>query len=153
MMKIEKTIEIEAPVEQVFGYISDPAHTPEYMPSAYKVKDIQRLPDGRYTYTLVNKLLGVHMDFTCEQVEVSANERLIQKMQGTGIDSLMTQRFERLADGKTRLSLVAEINLHAGPLATYGETFFERYFGHGAEMSLEAIKAHVEAKTLSATPS
>ncbi len=60
MITIEKTIEIEAPVEQVFGYTSDPAHTPEYMPSAYKVKDLQRLPDGRYTYTLVNKLLGGH---------------------------------------------------------------------------------------------
>ena len=73
------------------------------------MKDLQRLPDGRYTYTLVNKLLGVHLDFACEQVEASLNERLIQKMQGTGIDSLKTQHFERLADGKTRLGLVAEI--------------------------------------------
>ena len=145
MIKVEKSIVTDAPVEQVFAYVVDPAHLPEYMTGGGEVKDIQRLPDGRYTYTNVGKFLGIHLESKCEQVEVVPNERIVWKDQGGGMDSTMTQRFERLPDGKTRVSLVSETTLHAGPFAKFGEAFFAKYFDHGVEMAMEAAKAHIEA--------
>ncbi len=152
MIKTEKTIVIDAPVDQVFAYAIDPALTPEYMTGVDEVKDIQRLPDGRYTYTLVSKFLGLHADFKCEQVEVIPNERLVEKMHGAGLDANTFARLERLEGGKTRINYTAESTLHAGPLAKFGETFLAKYFDHGIEMAMHALKAHVEAKALAATP-
>ena len=145
MLRIEKSIEIDAPVEQVFAYLIDPTHEPEFMTDTDEVKDVQRLPDGRYTYTNVGKFLGLHLDSKCEQVEVIPNERLVVKMQGGGIEGTGTERFERLPDGKTRVSVVNEGHLHAGPFAKFGEAFLARYMDHGISMTVEAAKAHIEA--------
>lgn len=153
MIKTEKSGVIDAPVEQVFAYVSDPTHEPEYMTGTDEVKDIQRLPDGRYTHTNVSKFLGLHMDFKNEQTEVIPNERIVEKMEGAGMDGTVTFRFEPLAGDKTRVSVVGETTLHAGPLAKFGEAFLAKYFDHGVEMSVEAAKAHIEAGTTAPTPS
>ncbi len=152
MFTLQKSIEIEAPVEQVFAYINDPMHESEYMPGTDEVKDIQRLPDGRYTHTNVSKFLGLHLDFKDEQVEVIPNERIVEKMHGAGMDSTITFRFERLGDRKTRVSFVAESSLHAGPLAKFGEAFMARYTDHGTAMAMEAAKAHIEANVPTGAP-
>lgn len=144
MMRIEKSIVTDVPVERVFAYVVDPAHQPEYMTGTDDVKDIQRLPDGRYTYTNVSKFLGLHVDSKCEQVEVVPNERIVEKSQGGGMDGTSTERFERLPDGKTRVTVVGETTLHAGPFAKFGEAFLTRYMGHSVEMAMEAAKAHIE---------
>ncbi len=153
MFTLEKSIEIDAPVEQVFAFVVDPTHEPEYMPGTDEVKDLQRLPDGRYTHTNVSKFLGLHMEFKNEQVEVIPNERIVEKMHGAGMESTITFRFERLGDTKTRVSFVAENSLHgAGPLTRFGEVFMSKYTDHGTAMAMEAAKAHIEAETLAATP-
>lgn len=144
MIKIQKSIVTDAPVEQVFAYLYDPAHQPEYMTGTEEVKNIQRLPDGRYTYTNVSKFLGLHVDFACEQTEVVPNERIVETMHGAGMDGTVTEHLESLEDGKTRVSIDGETTIHAGPLAKLGETFFAKYFDHGVEMAMEAAKAHIE---------
>lgn len=145
MIRMEKSIEVDAPVEQVFAYIVDPSHAPEYTPNVDEVKDVHRLPDGRYTYTTVGKFLGLRMDFKAEQTEVIPNERIVEKSHGAGMDDTTTERFERLEGGKTRVRLVSETNLHGvGPLARFGEAFLEKYFDHGTEMGMAAAKAHIE---------
>ncbi len=151
-MKIEKSIVIDAPVEKVFAYFVDPAHAPEYMVGADEVKDIRRLPDGRYTYTIVSKILGFHVDMKDEQFEVIPNEQIVVKMEGAGMDSIMTESVEILGGGKTRASLVAETTFHGGPLAKFGESFLATYMDHGVEMSMEAAKAHIEMGAPVVTP-
>lgn len=153
MIRSEKSIVVDAPVEKVFAYINDPARSPEYMPGANEVKDIQRLPDGRYTYTIVSKFLGLHIESKDEQVEVIPNERIVEKSHGGGIDSSMAMQFERQEGDKTRVHMVSETTIHAGPLEKFGESFFAKYFDHGEEMAMEAAKAHIEAGTPAATPS
>ena len=145
MIRIDKSIVTDAPIEQVFAYLVDPTHLPEYMTGGGEVKDIQRLPDGRFTYTEVSKVLGIRAESKCEQSEVVPNERIVWKDQGGGMDSSMTERFERLPDGKTRVSVISETALHAGPFAKFGEAFFAKYFDHGVEMAMQAAKAHIEA--------
>lgn len=155
MYTLQKSIEVDAPVEQVFAYVQDPTHEPEYETGTDEVKDVQRLPDGRYTYTSVSKFLGLHLDFECQQVEVVPNERIVEQMHGGGMDGTGTMRFERLEEGKTRVRFVSEGRLHAGPLAKFGEAFLVKYMDHGVEMSMQAAKAHIEAQAgaHAATPS
>lgn len=145
MLRFEKSIVIDAPIERVFAYAVDPARQPEYITGTHEIKDIHRLPDGRYTYTSVSKILGLHVDFMCEQVEVVPNERIVEKMRGGGMEGTVIERVERLSDGKTRASFVSETTLHAGALAKFGEAFLTRYMDHGTTMALEALKEHIEA--------
>ena len=146
MIKMEKSIEVDAPVEQVFAYLLDPKHATEYAPNVNEVKDIHRLPDGRHTYTVTGKLLGLHFDFKAEQVEVIPNERIVEKSHGAGMDDTTTERFERLESGRTRVLLTSETSLHgAAPIARFGEAFLEKYFDHGTEMGMAAARAHIEA--------
>jgi len=150
MFTVEKSIIVDAPIEQVFAYTVDPALEPEYMTGTDEVKDIQRLPDGRYTYTTVSKFLGLHMDFKCEQTEVIPNERIVEKMRGGGIDGMSDERLEPLEGDKTRVTIHSEGSLHAGPLARFGEPFLEQYMNHGVEMAMQAAKAHIEARVSAA---
>lgn len=43
MAKLKKSVNINAPVEKVFGYIEDPINRPEFWPSLVEVKDVERL--------------------------------------------------------------------------------------------------------------
>lgn len=149
MIKMEKSIVVSAPVEQVFAYINDPARELEYMTGVDEVKDIKRLPDGRYSFTEVDKFLGMHFDTKCEATEVVPNERIVEKMRGGGMDGVMTMRFEPLEGGKTRVSLTAETNIHAGPVSKFSEAFMVKYMDHGTSMAMEAAKAHIEAESAS----
>lgn len=153
MFKLEKSVEIVAPVEVVFAYIVDPAHHPEWDRAVDEVKDIQRRPDGRSSYTTVKRLLGLHIDFTEEQAEVIHNERLVLTTHAAGMDATTTFRFERLEGSKTNVSLLSELTLHGpGPLARFSESVVAKYVDHGFEMGLMAVKAHIEAETRTAAP-
>ncbi len=150
MVTIEKSIVIDAPIEQVFAYFGDPAYASEYLPGVDGVKDIQRLSDGRYTWTLVTGFLGMHVDIKSEQVKVVPHERIVEKGHGGGIDGTVTTRFEGLENGETRVTVVNENILHAGPLGKFGEAFLARYFDRGEGKAMEAAKSHIEARTLAA---
>ncbi len=146
MFKLEKSIEVVAPVETVFSYIVDPTHQPEWDPGVDAVKAIQRLPNGGSTYTSVKKFLGLPLDLQEEQVEVIPQERIVLTTHGTGLDANTTFRFESPEGGTTRVRFVSEITLHGpGPLAKFGESVLAKYLDHGIEMGLVAVKAHIEA--------
>lgn len=154
MFTLEKSIEVDAPIKTVFAYIVDPAHQPEWDPGVGAVKALQRLPDGRYTYTSVSKLLGLPLDLHEEQVKVIPNERIVLTTHGTGIDATTTFRFEPLEGGKTRVIFVSELTVQGpGPLAKFGESVLAKYMDHGIAMGLTAVQAHIEAEARSATPS
>ena len=53
MAKVVKSVSIRAPVDQVFGYMSEPTNQVEIWPSIVEVSDVQRLPDGGYTHDWV----------------------------------------------------------------------------------------------------
>ena len=77
---------------------------------------------------------------------VIPNERIVEKSHGAGIDGTVTERLEPLDGNKTRLTILTETTLHAGPLAKFGESFLVKYMDHGIEIALEAAKVHIEAR-------
>lgn len=151
MFKFERSIVIDAPVEQVFAYLLDPTHVPEYMQEIEEVRDIQRLPDGRSSCTLVSKFLGLRVEVRNEKVEVIPNERIVEKSQGEGLEYTGSTRFERLDGGKTRTSVADEVTIHGGPLGKLGEAFFAKRFVHGEEVAMQLAKERLEAAARATT--
>ena len=154
MIKVEKDVVIDAPAQALFAYLIDPAHMPEYFEGIDEVKDIHRLPDGRYTYTIVSRILGLRLESKSEHLEIVPNERLVEKTQSTLADVTQSIRFERLEANKTRVSVAGEYTLRGtGPLAMYGEPYFATYIERGTETILNALKARLEVRKPAATPS
>lgn len=144
MLRIEKAVEINAPVEEVFTYVTDPTHLPEYHPGIAEVKDVERLPNGGYRYRTIDKVLGFRVKSTWEDVEFVRNERGVNEMHNPLMDVTAHAMFERLPGGRTRASNIAEVRLHGGPLGRLGELLLGKYMGRGAEMAIAVAKARME---------
>ncbi len=145
MLKIEKSIVIDAPVETVFAYANDPNRAPEYYAGVDDVKDIRPLPNGGYTFKSTYKIAGLHTEVTGEDIEVVPNERFVAKFRSALDDVNLTVTFERLDGGKTRVTCHEEHTLHGGILGTLGEPFLAKYLDHAAEQTQATLKARIEA--------
>lgn len=143
MLKVEKSVVIDAPVHRVFDYVADPMHLPEYWEGINEVKDVRKLPNGDYALTAVGNVLGLRIEESGEVVEFVPNERLVVKGHGSLYDSTTTIQFEKLGADKTRVNAVGEYTFR-GPLVKFGEPFLARYTDHAAEMTIAAAKVHIE---------
>lgn len=103
MAKVERSMEIQAPVEKVFGYAAVPSHLPEFWPSMVEVKDVQPLPNGGHCFGWVYHMAGMRFDGTSEDIEYVPNQQMVQKTRG-GIDSTINWTFqpaERMGAGRS----------------------------------------------------
>ncbi len=74
MAKVERSITINAPVDKVFAYISDPANQLEWLPSITDVRDVTGQGVGRrwgWTY----KMIGLSFRGEDEVIEYIPNQR------------------------------------------------------------------------------
>lgn len=148
MFKIQKSIVIDAPVEQVFAYVADPQHMPEYYTDVNEVQSLRQLPSGGYSCRFMP------LDLNVESSELFPNERIISHGTSCGpMDHVtLTTTFERLDAGKTRVTCLEVHAFRGGFFGRLGEKGAARYFDRAAEMTLAALKSRIEAKTLAATP-
>ena len=144
MIKIEKSIVIEGPVEEVFAYASDLVHAREYFTGVEKVSDVRSLPSGGYSFKSVNKVDGLHTEMTSEDVAFVRNERMVARARGALDEMLLTATFERLEGGKTQVTCIEEHTLQGGILGKLGEPFFAKYLDHAAELTQASLKACIE---------
>lgn len=156
MIRYEQRVIIDAPVEAVCAYILDPAHMQEYIgASEVEIGNIQRLPNGGYRYTAREKVLGMQTTSTLEDVEVVPNERTETEVHSALLDGVTSWRFQRLADGKTSVSIVEEFRLHGGPLGRLGEALFNRFLAksanEGVGRHMKVAKARIESSARAAT--
>ena len=77
MARIKKSITINAPVEEVFGNVEEPANVPEYWPSVIEVKDVEQLPNGGTKSGWVYKMAGVRFEGSSEAIEYIPNQRTV----------------------------------------------------------------------------
>ncbi len=93
MAKIQKSIQISAPVEKVFDYLLDPDNLPAIWPSLMEVKDIQRTPGEELSsYKWTYKMAGMRFEGTTETTEsmcVDSKKLSLKKpLSRTGSDHL-----------------------------------------------------------------
>ena len=143
MAKIEKTITINAPVEKVFGYVSEPTNLPEIWPSMVEVTDVQPLPNGGKSYRWVYKMAGMRLEGTSEHTEYVANERIVSKSKG-GIESTITWMFQPEAGG-TKVTTQAEYTVPIPVLGKLAEAFIVKANEREGELILANLKARMEA--------
>lgn len=142
MTTIKKDITIEAPIDQVYKYVDDPMHLPEFWPSMVEVKDIETLPNGGHRFQWLYKMAGARFEGVSETLEHALNERIVDKTKGP-LDSTFEWTFRREA-GKTNVGLAVDYELPATLLGKLSEKFLHRLNEREAETMLVNLKDRLE---------
>lgn len=145
MIKTEKSIVIDASVDEVFAYATDPKHAPEYFTGVLEVSDVKRLPNGGYNFKSVNRFAGAHTHMTDETLEFVPSKRIVTRSTGSLADVKVTATFQSEVSRKTRVTCVEEYTIHGGFLGKLGEPFLAKYVNHAAELTQATLKARIEA--------
>jgi len=141
MEKVERSITINAPVEKVFSYITDPMNSLEYTPGMTEVRDITGQGLGQkfgWTY----KMIGIPFKGESEVMECIPNERYVEKSTG-GIVSTWTWTFKPEAGG-TLVNVVVEYTIPVPVLGKVGERLVMKQSEREADISVAYIKERLE---------
>jgi len=139
--KIEKSITINAPVEEVFAYVEDPMNELEYLPSLVAVKDVTGQGVGahhRWTY----KMAGLRFEGETTVTEYIPNEWMVVETKG-GIVSTWSWTFTP-EDGGTKLDLTLEYTVPIPVLGKLGEALVLKQNEREAGQAMVNIKAKLE---------
>jgi len=141
MAKVERSFKINAPVEKVFSYVTDPRNELEYIPSITDIRDITGQGVGqRFGWTY--KMMGIPLKGKDEVTEYVPNQRYVHKSTG-GIVSTWTWTFQPEAGG-TRLSLVVEYTIPVPVLGKVGERLALRQTEREADLAMATLKDRLE---------
>ncbi|UCD68133.1 MAG: SRPBCC family protein [Betaproteobacteria bacterium] len=144
MAKIERTIAINAPVEQVFTYIAEPNSMLEYLPEMMEVREVNLTEQGvgsRYRWTY--KLAGIRFEGESVVTEFVPNRRRVSETK-RGIVSTWTWDLEPSESG-TKLTLIVKYAIPVPALGKLGEAFMLRKQEAMADVVMTRIKARMES--------
>ncbi len=106
-VRIEESIHIERPVAEVFAYVSDPVHLPEWTAIVTDVRTDTPSPSAAGTrFTVTQKFLGTKWETPCE-VTSSDGGRFSYRSVGGPVPYTFTYTCEAAPEG-TRLTIVGE---------------------------------------------
>jgi len=142
MAKVERSININAPVEKVFAYIADPINELESIPGVTDIRDVTGQGVGQrcvWTY----KMMGISLEGESEVTEYIPNERYVVKSKG-GIVSTWTFTVRTEADG-TRLNVAVEYTIPVPVLGKVAERLVLRQSEREADLAMANIKERLES--------
>jgi uncharacterized membrane protein len=142
MLKIERSVLINAPVDKVFSYVHEPNNMLEYWPSMLEVKNVKALPNGGYEYDWVYNMAGIHINGHAEWVEYVKNERVVNKNE-SGIPSTFVWSYKPEGDG-TRLDLSVEYTIPGAVLGKLAEPFIRKLNENQADTVMANLIARLE---------
>ena len=143
MAKISRSISMNAPVEKVYTFMTDPTHLPEIWPSMIEVKDVQPSPAGGYNFGWVYKMAGTRFEGASETTEAIPNQRAITKST-KGIQSTFVWTYEPEGSG-TKMTVEIEYVIPIPLLGKLAEAFIVKQNEHEAEVLLANLKARMES--------
>ncbi len=147
MAKVNKSILIKAPVEEVFSFMDAVERQPEWLPSMIEVWDITDWPGLGTRWNWVFKMVGLRFEGESLVSEYVRNERIVVETSG-GIDSAWRWLF-RPEDNGTRIDLTVEYNVPGFILGRIADRLVvEKLNERETESALVNIKALVEGESV-----
>jgi uncharacterized membrane protein len=142
MAKITKSITINAPIEKVFGYVSDSRNLPEIWPSLQSIKNFKRLPDDKTTDSWIYKMGGIRLNGTTTTHYVE-NVEIISKTEG-GVKSIQIWTFKPVTGG-TNVTVDVEYTIPIPVLGKLAEKIIVMLNEHEGDVVMANLKSRMEA--------
>jgi carbon monoxide dehydrogenase subunit G len=145
-MKVERTIEIDAPPERVYEVVMDPRHLKDWV-SIHESLDEAPAGELKKGAELVQtlKLAGRRFHVHWKVVEDDCPNRVVWEGQGpVHSHAKVEYGFERNGDGSTRFSYMNEYDLPGGPLGKLAGRSVSGVARREADRTLERLKNLIE---------
>jgi uncharacterized protein YndB with AHSA1/START domain len=142
MAKFERTVQINAPVEQVYEYLTTPMNLLEIWPSMVEIKDVKNAGTVGGGFHWVYKMAGMKFEGTTEYSEVIPCQHVVAKNTG-GIPSTLVWTYQP-ANGGTQLTLQAEYTVPLPLLGKLAEAFIVKQNEHEMDTLFANLKARLE---------
>jgi acyl-CoA synthetase (AMP-forming)/AMP-acid ligase II/uncharacterized membrane protein len=148
-MRIERSIDIAAPPDEVWKLVDDPDEYTHFMAgiTRWRVEGRKKRGCGA-RYSMLMEVGSAQIGGLIEIVEYEAPGDLAWTSI-TGIDQRGRWRLREQDDGTTRVTLRISYHAPGGLLATLSDRLSARIVGRNIEESLERLRAEVEGERLS----
>jgi carbon monoxide dehydrogenase subunit G len=143
MAKLEQTLTIDRPVEEVFAFVSEPEKQAQWRSGIEEAELTSEGPIGvGSTFREVERFLGRKIESTSEVTEFEPNSKFAFKSTSGPVSFEATITLEESADG-TRLSMVGDAEL--GGFFRIAEPIVIRMASRQMETDLASLKTLLEA--------
>jgi hypothetical protein len=109
MPRVANEVIINAPVQKIYNYVSQPSNMQQIWPSLMEITNEKLLPNGGYSYRWKYKMSGIMLTGIGECIDIKPNLLLISKNIGD-FDSTVTFTFQS-RDIRTRINLIFDYKL------------------------------------------
>jgi uncharacterized membrane protein len=141
MPKVNNSININAPVEKVFAYTTDPTNLPEWMVGITDVKDVTGSGVGQHHHWTY-KMVGIPLHGETTASEHVPNERWVTDSKG-GATSVFTFTFAP-HEGGTKVNMDIDYTIPIPVLGKLAEKLVLKRNQRDMDMSMENLKDHME---------
>jgi carbon monoxide dehydrogenase subunit G len=141
MTTVNRSINIKAPVESVFTYLSDPMNALEWMVGMMEVTDVSGIGLGEH-YSWKYKMVGIPIQGKSTTTEYVPNERAVVESKA-GIASKFTFTYAP-QEGGTKLDLEVDYTIPVPVLGKLAEKLVLKRNEREADMWMDNIKERLE---------
>jgi uncharacterized membrane protein len=139
--RVEHSVEIELPLDDVFGFVSNPINDPYWETALLSGQDLGSPKGVEPKTTRVRKLLGPRFESTTQITDFEPNRRIGVRGTSGPLPFEGTWTFEPVGD-RTRVTFSGEIK--ASGLSKIAEPVFARMLKKDAEANLGSLKDVLE---------
>jgi carbon monoxide dehydrogenase subunit G len=107
MIKVENTVTIMKPVEEVYAYTNDPSRTSEWQSGVESVKYPEGTPKVGTQFVEVRKFMGREMNTTLEITTLEPNVKYAAKTLTGPVSYEVNVTFEKVEEG-TKMTTIIE---------------------------------------------
>ena len=144
-MRVEESIEINRPLQEVFDYVSDVGNYPEWMAHALEVlKDTEGPPQQNDRFIVAIKSVGRRFETPYERTSFEANRRYTDRAAGGPVPNQRWDSTFQEVPGGTRLTRAVEAEL--GGLLKVLEPLQKRAAERQLRKDLQTLKDVLEAR-------
>ena len=144
-MRVEESVEINRPLEEVFNYVSDVGNYPEWMAHALEVRvDNPSAPQQSDRFVVAIKSVGRRFETPYERTSYEADRRYTDRAVGGPIPNQRWHSAFQEVPGGTRFTRAVDVE--SGGLLKLLEPLQKRAVERQLRKDLQTLKEVVEAR-------
>ena len=150
MTLIQKSMEINAPVSEVFTYFARPEHMADQFPENMGLNVIPLEVKNGFGVGTIFRISGdfdgKKLEWDCETIDYVQLRKIVAKMiEGPFKAWQITVEFEELAETKSKIGMTVEYDMPMGPLGSFMDKVkLKKIAERGMENGLYRVKALLE---------
>ena len=144
MKKIKRTIQIKAPVQRVYDFLTQPTNLTSIWPNMVSVSNVVPSKGGAHDFDWEFKMVGFHFKGHAKTEEAQPG-KLVRLRNEAGIPSTFLWTYEGLDGAGTRLSLDLEYTIPAPVIGKLAEVLVAKMNERDIDTLLANLKDVMEA--------